>query len=78
MRRLQARFPYCATVMHAPEGAGIDDGRTYVTRVREARSDVELFEAFLSHVRAGQGATAAELEVIRELVGERALAEATA
>jgi len=78
MRRLQARFPYCATVMHAPEDAGLDDGRTYVARVREARSDVELFEAFLSHVRAGEGATETELEVIRDLVGDRALAEATA
>lgn len=78
MRRLQARFPYCATVMHAPEGDAVDDGRTYVARVREARSDVELFEAFLGHVRAGEGASAAELEVIRDIVGDRALAEATA
>jgi len=78
MRRLQARFPHCATVMHAPEDAGVDDGRTYLSRVREARSDVELIDAFLSHVRAGEGATPAELAVIRDLVGERTLAEATA
>jgi exonuclease SbcD len=78
MRRLQARFPYCATVMHAPEVVEADDGPTYATRVRRARSEVELFDAFLSHVRAGEGATEAERDVIRDLVGERALAEADA
>ncbi|WP_133542073.1 exonuclease SbcCD subunit D C-terminal domain-containing protein [Microbacterium sp. BK668] len=78
MRRLQARFPFCATVMHTPEGVPAADGRTYAGRVRDARSDVELFDAFLVHVRAGEGATDAELEVIRDLIGEHALAEATA
>lgn len=76
MRRLQARFPHCATVIHTPEGAPAHDGRTYSGRVREARSAEELFDAFLSHVRAGEGATEDELEVIRDLVGEQALVEA--
>ena len=34
MRRLQARFPYCATVMHAPEGAA----RRRRPHVRDARA----------------------------------------
>lgn len=76
MRRLQARFPHCATVMHTPEGAHDIDGRSYAGRVREARSDAELFDAFLRHVRAGEGASEAEFALVRELVGERALAEA--
>lgn len=78
MRRLQARFPFCATVIHTPEGVPVHDRRTYAGRVREARSEVELFDAFLTHVRAGEGATDAEIGVIRELIGEQVLAEASA
>jgi exonuclease SbcD len=76
MRRLQARFPYCATVMHTPEGARGDDGLTYSRRVRRARSDAELIDAFLGHVREGEGASTHELDVIRDVIDERALAEA--
>ncbi|MFE7846231.1 exonuclease SbcCD subunit D [Microbacterium sp. NPDC057407] len=78
MRRLQARFPFCATVMHTPEGTLADDGLTYAHRVRRARSDVELVDAFLTHVREGEGASAAETEVIRDVIDERTLAEASA
>ena len=53
MRRLQSRFPFCATVMHTPEGLRGPDGLTYSRRVRAARSDAELVDAFLSHVRDG-------------------------
>lgn len=78
MRRLQARFPHCATVMHTPEGARAGDGSTYARRVREARSDVELVDAFLGHVREGEGASDREREVIRDVIDERSLVEATA
>lgn len=78
MRRLQARFPYCATVVHTPEGVRAGDGLTYSTRVRQARSDAELVDAFLAHVREGEGASAREAEVVREVIGEHALSEATA
>lgn len=76
MRRLLARFPYCATVMHTPEGAPEADSRAYAERVRAARDDVELLDAFLAHVRAGEGASEAEKLLIRDLVDERAVAEA--
>ena len=70
MRRLQERFPFCATVAHAPSVAPVADGRTYVSRVRAARDDYELIDAFLAHVRAGVGATAGEQGVIREVIAE--------
>ena len=78
MRRLQERFPHCATVMHLPEGLREADGLTYAGRVREARSDAELIDTFLAHVREGEGATEREAELIRDLIDERSLAEATA
>ncbi|MFB8146843.1 exonuclease SbcCD subunit D [Microbacterium sp. NPDC056003] len=78
MRRLQARFPHCATVMHTPEGLRGDDGLTYSRRVRQARSDAELVDAFLVHVREGEGASEREAEVIRDVIDERTLAEARA
>jgi exonuclease SbcD len=78
MRRLQARFPHCATVMHTPEGLRGDDGLTYSRRVRQARSDAELVDAFLVHVREGEGASEREAEVIRDVIDDRTLAEARA
>jgi len=78
MRRLQARYPFCATVMHTPEGVRGPDGRTYARRVRAARSDAELMDAFLTHVRDGEGASEREAEVIRDVIDERSLVEATA
>lgn len=68
MRRLLSRFPHCATVMHTPEGVRADDGASYVQRVRQARSDAELLDAFLAHVRNGEGASSAEAEIVADLV----------
>lgn len=78
MRRLLARFPHCATVMHLPDSARADDGHSYSHRVRAARSDAELIDAFLTHVREGEGAGAREAEIIRDVIGERIVAEARA
>ncbi|MCW3493498.1 exonuclease SbcCD subunit D [Microbacterium sp. SSM24] len=78
MRRLQTRFPFCATVVHLPEGVREDDGLSYSRRVRQARSDAELVDAFLVHVREGEGASAREAEVVRDVIDERTLIEATA
>lgn len=78
MRRLLARFPHCATVMHLPEGVRASDGLTYARRVRQARTDAELFDAFLAHVREGEGATPAEAALIREVIDDRSLVEASA
>jgi exonuclease SbcD len=78
MRRLQRRYSFCATVMHSPEGAPTGDGRDYSGRVRAARDDVELFEAFLAHVRVGEGASDAERALIRDVVDARTVAEVRA
>ncbi len=80
MRRLQARFSHCATVVHAPATVRAADGLTYSTRVRESRErgDLELVDAFLAHVRNGVGASEREREILREVIDERSLVEATA
>ena len=78
LRRLQERFPFCAKVVHLPAVQRQDDGRSYAQRVRAARSDVELVEAFLAHVRAGEGMTDAERDVLREVLDERARVEVLA
>ncbi|MFB7892713.1 exonuclease SbcCD subunit D [Microbacterium sp. NPDC056044] len=78
MRRLLARFPFCAEVRHAPAATRTDDARTYAERVRAARNDAELVDAFLAHVREGEGASAREAELVGELLDERARVEATA
>lgn len=78
MRRLLARFPHCAQVSHAPASAQAADARTYAQRVRSAQSEAELVDAFLSHVREGEGASAREAELIAELLDERSRVEATA
>ncbi|MCR2827260.1 exonuclease SbcCD subunit D [Microbacterium sp. zg.Y909] len=76
MRRLQERFSHCACVAHRPADAAADDGRSYAQRVRSARSDRELLDAFLRHVREGDGASDRETALIDELLDDRTLAEA--
>ncbi|MEZ3161117.1 exonuclease SbcCD subunit D [Microbacterium sp. BWT-B31] len=78
MRRLQARFPHCAAVVHAPSVERADDAATYAQRVHASRSHAELMDAFLVHVRNGEGATKSETALIHEIVAERAAAEALA
>lgn len=78
LRRLQERFPFCASVVHAPARVREHDGQTYADRVRTARSDAELIDAFLAHVRDGEGATDAEAALIAEVIEDRAVAEALA
>ncbi|MEV7757969.1 exonuclease SbcCD subunit D [Microbacterium sp. NPDC089180] len=76
MRRLQARFPWCATVVHLPENMRDDDAVGYARRVRAARDDGEVIDAFLSHVREGEAASEAERALIREVLDARRVAEA--
>ncbi len=78
LRRLQERFPHCAAVVHAPAGVRADDRRTYADRVSAARSDREIVEAFLVHVRAGEGLTEAEAALLDDVLADRVRAEALA
>lgn len=68
MRQLRERFPHCVHLEWTGAGAGAD-GRSYQERLR-GRSDLEVAEEFVDHVR-GAGPSDAE----RELLG-RALAAA--
>ncbi|MFK3676609.1 exonuclease SbcCD subunit D [Microbacterium sp. NPDC090218] len=76
MRRLRESYPYCAMVQHLPEAVAEAAERSYAQRLRTAVTDVDRIEAFLEHVRAGQGATEAEHELIRAVLDERVRAEA--
>ncbi|PPH41292.1 exonuclease sbcCD subunit D [Rathayibacter sp. AY1E4] len=58
MARLQSRFPGCATLEHRPPHAAAEP-RAYAERIR-GRSDVEVVDDFLAHVRGGHGATDTE------------------
>lgn len=78
LRRLQARYPHCAKVVHAPSRTAEASARTYVERVRSARSDRELVTAFLEHVREGAGPTDREQELIDDVLAERVRVEASA
>jgi len=69
MRKLQARFPWCATLMLKPPAREGDD-RDYGARVRAATSDLELVDAFLEHVRAGVGLSDAERDIVGEVLEE--------
>ena len=76
MRRLRERLPFCALVQHQPEGADAADDRSYSQRLRTAVTDEERIEAFLEHVRAGQGPSEREAELIREVLDDRVRAVA--
>ena len=78
MRRLQERFPFCMKVVHAPGVVREGDGRTYAQRVRAARTDAELVESFLGHVRPGEGVSEHEADILRDVLDERVRAEAVA
>lgn len=76
MRRLRERFPFCALVQHLPAGAERTEERSYAQRLRTAVTDADRIEAFLEHVRAGQGATEREIALIHDVLDERVRAEA--
>ncbi|WP_256934843.1 exonuclease SbcCD subunit D C-terminal domain-containing protein [Microbacterium sp. BF1] len=76
MRRLRESYPYCAMVQHQPEVRAEADERSYVQRLRNAVTDADRIDAFLEHVRAGQGPTVAERDLIRAILDERVRAEA--
>lgn len=69
MRRLQERFPWCATLDFQPAVVATDNGLTYTELVR-GRTDHEVIDGFLAKVRNGEGATVGETELIREVIAE--------
>ncbi|NHI16330.1 exonuclease SbcCD subunit D [Microbacterium excoecariae] len=75
MRRLRARFPFCATIQPAPERGPDGPARTYRDRVGRGTPDAEIVDDFLGFVRAGEGASDAERVVIAEIVSAHAAKE---
>lgn len=71
MRRLQVRFPFCATLAHTPDAVAPGPARDYSERLRAAVTDVERAEAFLVHVRAGEGLSADERVIFDDVVAAR-------
>ncbi|MBO0982418.1 exonuclease SbcCD subunit D [Rathayibacter sp. SD072] len=62
MARLQSRFPGCVTLEHRPPSAPAGEPTAYAERIR-GRSDVEIVDDFLAHVR-GRGASDAERGIV--------------
>jgi exonuclease SbcD len=75
MNRLRRRFPHVLVLDWQPEG-GVEDDRTYRARVR-GRSDIEVTEGFVAHVRRTE-ATDAERELLSTALSDGARTEAAA
>jgi DNA repair protein SbcD/Mre11 len=67
MRRLQTRFPHCVHLEWTGGSSG-GDGRSYQERLR-GRNDIDVAGEFVTHVRGGVGATAAERELLGRALG---------
>jgi DNA repair protein SbcD/Mre11 len=74
MKRLQVRFPYCVHLDFQPLGGMVETDSGYAELVR-GRSDADLVELFLAKVRNGNGADAAESDLIREAIAQCAAQE---
>ncbi|MFF4582318.1 exonuclease SbcCD subunit D [Streptomyces sp. NPDC001389] len=64
MARLTARFPHALSLAFEPEGREDDGAASYAQRLR-GRSDQEIAEDFVAHVRGGGCADEAERAVLR-------------
>ncbi len=73
MRRLQARFPYCAHLEWTGSGTVVD-GRSYTERIA-GRGDLDVVGEFVSHVRGGVGATAGERDLLARALSAAAREE---
>jgi exonuclease SbcD len=73
MRRLQTRFPHCVHLEWSGTGTSADV-RSYQERLR-GRSDLDVAAEFVSHVRQGVGAGAAERELLARALGAADRAE---
>jgi exonuclease SbcD len=78
MRKLQTRFRWCASIQPDPQGRPPADGVSYAARRSAAPTDPELIDAFLSHVRAGEGASEQEAALVGDVVTERRVSEVLA
>jgi exonuclease SbcD len=73
MRHLRERFPHCVHLEWAGSGA-VADGRSYQERLR-GRSDLEVAEEFVEHVR-GAGASEGERDLLARALAAAAREDA--
>ncbi|MBW1598110.1 exonuclease SbcCD subunit D [Streptomyces sp. JJ38] len=64
MARLAERFPHVLSLVFDPDGREEEQRRSYAGRLR-GRSDQQIAEDFVAHVRAGRGPDARERAVLR-------------
>jgi exonuclease SbcD len=69
MARLSARFPHTLSLAFDPEGREEETGASYAQRLR-GRSDQEIAEDFVAHVRGGAAADEAERAVLQGAFAE--------
>jgi len=69
MQKLRARFPHCATIEYRPERTETEQ-RTYRDRVGRGTPDPQIVDDFLDHVRAGEGASDNERQILVDVVAE--------
>jgi exonuclease SbcD len=65
MERLRRRFPHALQLLFDPEDPEADAPQSYAARV-SGRSDLEIAEGFLRHVRQGVEPAAEELDWLRD------------
>lgn len=77
MARLRERFPHVARLEHRPATPPTGSAVGYGARTAN-RPDADLIAGFLEHVRAGAGPTAAETDLVTEVLARVAAAERAA
>lgn len=75
MARLATRFPHVVSIVFAPERAPEDSRDSYVERLR-GRTDQQITEDFVVHVRGGQGPDEAERAVLTGVLDTVRVAQA--
>ncbi|WP_329499492.1 exonuclease SbcCD subunit D [Kitasatospora herbaricolor] len=65
MERLRRRFPHTLQLLFDPDESGTGTARSYASRVR-GRTDLEIAEGFVRHVRPGTEPDDTELRWLRE------------
>ena len=63
-QRLQEAYPFMASFSHT--GRRDTPHRTYSAKVEQARTDTEVIEGFLEHVRGGRGPSAEETQLLAQ------------
>ncbi len=72
MQKLKARFPWCAEVVHEPSDVAAVNRASYRDRIK-GKSDPEIVETFLVHVRNGDGPSPVEVVIMDEVIAEFAV-----